>query len=201
MGYTITMPTLIGIDLGTTNSLVAYADRGVPTVILDETGEPLLPSVVYFPADANAPPVVGEIAKKHLSTEPERTVYSAKRLMGKGLADAESDAQSLSYGISPDFADSATIDLGQGRVVSPPEVAAHILRTLQKPCGSTPQRYRGKSRRHGSRVFQRRAAAGHQRRRSKLPDLILFALSTNQRRQVWPTACRTAKRRLLPSMI
>ena len=124
------MPTLIGIDLGTTNSLVAYADRGVPTVIADEHGEPLLPSVVYFPTD-NSAPIVGEAAKKHLSTEPERTVYSAKRLMGKGLADAESDAGSLSYAMSPEHSEAAYIDLGAGRVVSPPEVAAHILRTLK----------------------------------------------------------------------
>ena len=124
------MPTLIGIDLGTTNSLVAYADRGVPTVIADETGEPLLPSVVYFPADQSAP-LVGEAAKKHLTTEPERTVYSAKRLMGKGLADAQGDTGNLSYTLSPNYSEAAYIDLGQGRAVSPPEVAAHILRTLK----------------------------------------------------------------------
>ncbi len=124
------MPTIIGIDLGTTNSLVAIADRGVPNVLADAHGDALVPSVVYFPAD-NSAPIVGEAAKKHLTSEPERTVYSAKRLMGKGLADVEGDISGLSYTISPEYADVARIDLGDGRVVSPPEVAAHVLRALK----------------------------------------------------------------------
>ncbi len=128
-----TMPTLIGIDLGTTNSLVAYADRGVPTVVRDAgTGDALLPSVVYFPPD-NAKPVVGEAAKRHLSLEPSRTIYSAKRLMGRGYHDAQAEAQTLGYALSPNANDEAArIDLGDGLFVSPPEVAAHLLRALKE---------------------------------------------------------------------
>jgi Fe-S protein assembly chaperone HscA len=125
-------PTIIGIDLGTTNSLVAYTDRGVPLVLPDpETGDPLLPSVVYFPPEGGAP-VVGVAAKEHLSTDPDRTVYSAKRLMGRGLADVEDEAASLSYRVSPDYPEVARIDLGGGQVVSPPEVGAAVLRALKQ---------------------------------------------------------------------
>jgi len=132
-----TMPTLIGIDLGTTNSLVAYADRGVPVVVRDaRTGDPLLPSVVYFPP-GDEKPVAGEAAKRHLSTDPARTIYSAKRLMGRGADDAEDDARTLGYALAPGAdkggADGAArIDLGDGVLVSPPEVAAHLLRALKE---------------------------------------------------------------------
>lgn len=125
--------TIIGIDLGTTNSLVAVSERGVPVVIPDEHGHKLLSSVVYFPPDGGAP-VVGESAKHRLSTEPERTVYSAKRLMGKGAGDVQNERATLSYAISddPQFEESARIDMGGGQVVSPPEVAAVILRELRR---------------------------------------------------------------------
>jgi Fe-S protein assembly chaperone HscA len=126
------MAVIIGIDLGTTNSLVAYNDRGVPTVIPDPvTSGPLLPSVVYFPPDGGTP-VVGEAAKGYLVTDPERTVYSAKRLMGKGLADIRDEATSLSYRLSPDYADVVRIDLGDGVVKSAPEIAAYVLRALKE---------------------------------------------------------------------
>src|SRR5690348_7832895 len=100
-----TSSTIIGIDLGTTNSLVAYIEKGVPVVIPDpETGSALLPSVVYFPPDGSAP-LVGDAAKAKLATDPRRTVYSAKRLMGKGLADVQNESATLSYTLSPDYAE------------------------------------------------------------------------------------------------
>ena len=125
------MPTIIGIDLGTTNSLVAYAEKGVPTVIPDPlSGDGLLPSVVYFPRDGGTP-VVGEAARAYLSTEPDRTVYSAKRLMGKGLADVQADVAGLPYQISRAHEDAVRIDLGNGAVISAPEIAAWVLRALK----------------------------------------------------------------------
>jgi molecular chaperone DnaK len=124
--------TIIGIDLGTTNSLVAYIDKGVPVVMPDpETGSALLPSIVYFPPD-RAAPLVGESAKARLATYPRRTVYSAKRLMGKGLADVQSESATLSYVLSPDYAEVVRIDLGDGQVKSPPEIGAYILRALKE---------------------------------------------------------------------
>ena len=124
------MPTLIGIDLGTTNSLIAYADRGVPVVISDEHGDVLVPSTVYFPPDGSAP-LVGESARKHLATDPSHTVYSAKRLMGKGYEDVQNEAQSLTYSLVPDDGEVVRIAAG-GRQVSPPEVAAYILHALKE---------------------------------------------------------------------
>ncbi|MES2459712.1 MAG: Fe-S protein assembly chaperone HscA [Armatimonadota bacterium] len=125
------MPTIIGIDLGTTNSLVAYADKGVPTIIRDpRSGDALLPSIVHFPAEGT--PVVGTAAKAHLSTEPARTIYSAKRLMGRGLADVEAEAATLPYTLSPEHREAVRIDLGAGQVVSAPEIGALILRSLRE---------------------------------------------------------------------
>jgi Fe-S protein assembly chaperone HscA len=128
------MSTIIGIDLGTTNSLVAYADRGVPTVLTDANGNALVPSVVYFPPD-NGAPIVGESARHHLATAPESTVYSAKRLMGKGYEDGGGEAGGLSYSLMPAGeaeSDVARIALPGREPVSPPEVAALVLRTLKE---------------------------------------------------------------------
>jgi len=125
------MPTIIGIDLGTTNSLVAYADRGVPTVIRDpETGDALVPSIVHFPENGGVP-FVGVAARERLATEPQRTVYSAKRLMGKGLADVQAEAEHLSYRLSSEHTGAVRIDLGE-RIVSAPEVGALVLRALRE---------------------------------------------------------------------
>jgi Fe-S protein assembly chaperone HscA len=127
------MPTIIGIDLGTTNSLVAYADKGVATVIRDpQTGNALVPSVVHFPSDTTARPVVGEAAVPSLSTDPEHTIYSAKRLMGKGYVDAEQVAATLPFRLSPDYEGAVRIDLNGGRVISAPEVGALVLRSLKE---------------------------------------------------------------------
>jgi len=127
------MPTIIGIDLGTTNSLVAVADRGVPTVLADEDGNALVPSVVHFPADGSAPRV-GRDALPYLTTDPARTIYSAKRLMGKGYTDvATAEAGNLSYSLSPEREEVAAIALGDERAaVTAPEVAAHVLRALKE---------------------------------------------------------------------
>lgn len=124
--------TILGIDLGTTNSLVAVTRAGVPVVLPDPaTGETLLPSVVYFPADGSAPRV-GKAAQAHFTTEPERTVFSAKRLMGKGYADAQAEAATLPYALDPNRENVATIQIDEGHTVTPPEVGAYILRALKE---------------------------------------------------------------------
>ena len=123
-------PLIVGIDLGTTNSLVAVAKAGVPQVLADATtGETLLPSVVYFPKTASAP-LVGSVAKTYFVTAPARTVYSAKRLMGKGYADVQAETAHLAYAVSPEREDVATIDLGDKQITAP-EVAAYVLRALK----------------------------------------------------------------------
>ncbi len=123
-------PRIVGIDLGTTNSLVAVTEEGVPRILADRaTRETLLPSVVYFPAGGGTP-VVGSGARQHLVTNPSRAIYSAKRLMGKGHADVEAETQNLSYSLVPERGDVATINLGSTTVTAP-EVAAYVLRALK----------------------------------------------------------------------
>ena len=78
------MTRIVGIDLGTTNSLVAYMDQGTPRVIPGRNGRTMVPSVVAMTDNGL---IVGDPAKEHLTRNPERTVYSVKRFMGKGLAE------------------------------------------------------------------------------------------------------------------
>jgi molecular chaperone DnaK (HSP70) len=121
------MSTILGIDLGTTNSLVAVVRQGVPQVLADPDGERLLPSVVYFPPDPHAAPVVGTRAQPFLTSDAARTVYSAKRLMGKGQGDADVERDHYPFALTDD----ARVDLGDGMSVAAPEVAAQVLAALK----------------------------------------------------------------------
>src|SRR5205085_8237382 len=99
---------IIGIDLGTTNSLVAYVDEatGLPRVIPDTEGRPLLPSVVAFTPDGI---VVGEAARRQLARRPADTVYSVKRLMGRGFEDVKDEARYLPFRILPGDGDRKSV--------------------------------------------------------------------------------------------
>jgi molecular chaperone DnaK len=123
------MSRIVGIDLGTTNSLVAYVDdrTGLPVVIPDREGRRLLPSVVGFTPDGI---LVGEAARRQLARRPTDTVYSVKRLMGLGWEDVKEELRYFPFRVLP--AD-ATVKLAVGgRVVTPPEVSAIVLRTLKE---------------------------------------------------------------------
>src|SRR5947199_4934586 len=122
------MAHVVGIDLGTTNSLVAYMDGDQPRVIPGPDGSPLLPSVVLFTPHG---PVVGAEAKRRLLEAPERTVYSVKRLMGKGLEDVAEERQFLPYRLSDEHREVVRIVI-DGREYTPPEVSALILRELKR---------------------------------------------------------------------
>ena len=120
---------IIGIDLGTTNSLVAYVDEatGLPRVIPDGDGRPLLPSVVAFTPDGI---VVGEPARRQLARRPADTVYSVKRLMGRGFEDVKDEARYLPFRI---LAGEGLVRLAVGgREVTPPEVSAVVLKALKE---------------------------------------------------------------------
>jgi Fe-S protein assembly chaperone HscA len=120
---------IIGIDLGTTNSLVAYVDEatGLPRVIPDAEGRPLLPSVVAFTPDGI---VVGEAARRQLARRPADTVYSVKRLMGRGFEDVKDEARYLPFRILPG---EGLVKLAVGgREVTPPEVSAAVLKALKE---------------------------------------------------------------------
>src|SRR5579862_6544582 len=92
------MSRVVGIDLGTTNSLVAYVKDGVPIVVRDKSGDALVPSIVSAAADGAI--YVGREAERRLLTDAARTVYSVKRFMGKGVEDVQDDARLLPFRIS-----------------------------------------------------------------------------------------------------
>jgi Fe-S protein assembly chaperone HscA len=123
------MSRIIGIDLGTTNSLVAYVDdsTGLPRVIPDADGRMLLPSIVSFtPAGI----VVGEAARRQLVRQPSSTVYSVKRFMGRGYADVKDELCYFPFRVC---ADEGAVRLQVGdREVTPPEVSAVILKALRE---------------------------------------------------------------------
>ncbi|HEU4438100.1 MAG TPA: molecular chaperone DnaK [Methylomirabilota bacterium] len=121
------MSRIVGIDLGTTNSLVAYVDGGIPRVIPDAEGRVLLPSVVAWTPNGV---VVGEAARRQLARNAAQTVYSVKRLMGRGYADVKDELPRLPFAVSP-HAEVVTIRIGD-REVTPPEVSAYILRALKQ---------------------------------------------------------------------
>jgi molecular chaperone DnaK len=124
------MGRIVGIDLGTTNSLVAYADAqtGAPKCIPGPYGSTLCPSVVSLDADGTI--VVGEAARRRLLTQPERTIYSVKRLMGRGPADVENELKLFPFRIDAASKNVIRVMLGD-KVFTPPEISAFILRELK----------------------------------------------------------------------
>jgi Fe-S protein assembly chaperone HscA len=121
------MSRIVGIDLGTTNSLVAYVEGGIPRVIPDAEGRALLPSVVAWTPGGV---VVGEAARRQLARNASRTVYSVKRLMGRGYDDVKDELGRLPFAVTPQ-AEVVSIRIGD-REVTPPEVSAHVLRALKQ---------------------------------------------------------------------
>src|SRR3954471_15852151 len=122
------MSNVVGIDLGTTNSLVAYVKEGVPVVIRDRGGDALLPSVVSAAEDGTI--YVGREAERRLLTDAGRTVYSVKRFMGKGVDDVKDEATLLPFRIAGEAGGVVRIGLG-AREFTPPEISAFILRELK----------------------------------------------------------------------
>jgi molecular chaperone DnaK (HSP70) len=120
------MSRIVGIDLGTTYSLVAHMDGGIPKVISDAEGRALLPSIVAYTPDGV---LVGEPARRQLARNPARTIYSVKRLMGRGYEDVKDELGHLPFQVVPS-AEVVRIRVGEHEV-TPPEVSAQILRTLK----------------------------------------------------------------------
>ena len=123
------MGKVVGIDLGTTNSLVAYVKDGAPVVIRDRNGDALLPSIVS--ADADGTIFVGREAQRRLLTEAARTVYSVKRFMGKGIDDVRGEAQLFPFRVAGESSGIVRIGLGE-REFTAPEISAFILRDLKR---------------------------------------------------------------------
>jgi len=123
------MAKVIGIDLGTTNSVVAVMEGGDPTVISNQEGSRLTPSVVGFTKDGEI--LVGQVAKRQAITNPENTVFSIKRFMGRRHDEVLQETKLVPYKVvKTDNAD-ARVEV-RGKVYSPPEISAMILRKLKE---------------------------------------------------------------------
>jgi len=120
---------VVGIDLGTTNSLVAFVNDGAPVVIRDRSGDGLLPSIVSAAPDGTI--YVGREAQRRLLTDAAHTVYSVKRFMGKGVDDVRDEASLLPFKVSGESGGVVKIGLGD-REFTPPEISAFILRELKR---------------------------------------------------------------------
>jgi len=124
------MSKIVGIDLGTTNSLVATVDSGIPLVIADANGRRLTPSVVHIPA-ANAEAIVGHEANRVRLLKPAETVYSVKRFMGRRGADLAQEEMLVTYPVKADNAGAVTIPI-HGKNYSPEEISAEVLKKLKR---------------------------------------------------------------------
>src|SRR6201989_2084544 len=122
------MSKIIGIDLGTTNSVVAVMEGGEPTVITNSEGGRTTPSVVAFTKDGNR--LVGQVAKRQAVTNPENTVYSIKRFMGRRFDEVSEEKKQVPYGVAAAGSD-VRITAG-GKEWSPPEISAMILQKLKQ---------------------------------------------------------------------
>jgi len=124
------MARTVGIDLGTTNSLVAYVDpqTGVPKCSPGPNGSTLCPSVVSLDPDGSI--IVGEPARRRLLTQTERTIYSVKRLMGRGVADIQDELKLFPFRIDSSSKSVIRVKLGD-RYFTPPEISSFILRELK----------------------------------------------------------------------
>jgi len=123
------MPKIVGIDLGTTNSLVAIVEDGTPRVIAGTDGSMLVPSVIYF--DEGGQVSVGNSAKAKMVEKPKHTVFSIKRFMGKGIEDVRQDLPLLPFEVSQESEHIIRLKVF-GRDYTPPELSAFILRELKR---------------------------------------------------------------------
>src|SRR5882724_1331685 len=122
---------IVGIDLGTTNSLVAFMQGDLPVVIPGDDGLNLVPSVVAL--DENDQIIVGNAARKYLIETPERAVYSIKRLMGRGIEDIHQELKLFPFRLADDLQPGEVLRIKLGeKTFTPPEISAFILRQLKR---------------------------------------------------------------------
>jgi len=123
------MAKVIGIDLGTTNSVVAMMEGGEPVVIPNQEGSRLTPSVVAFTKDGEI--LVGQVARRQAITNPENTVFSIKRFMGRRYEEVLEELKKVPYKVAKGSNGDVRIEI-RGKQYSPPEISAMILRKLKE---------------------------------------------------------------------
>jgi len=127
----MTTDRIVGIDLGTTNSLVGFMQGDTPVIIPGEDGSNLVPSVVAL--DESDKIIVGNAARKYLIETPERAVYSVKRLMGRGVEDIQEELKLFPLRLADDFQAREVLRIKLGdETFTPPEISAYILRQLKR---------------------------------------------------------------------
>ncbi len=122
------MSKIIGIDLGTTNSVVAIMEGGKPTVIANQEGSRTTPSVVAF--SKNGERLVGQVAKRQAITNPERTIFSIKRFMGRRYGEVTQEIKMFPFHVKRGENDTARVEV-DGKLYSPPEISAMVLQKLK----------------------------------------------------------------------
>jgi molecular chaperone DnaK len=122
------VPKVIGIDLGTTNSVVAVMEGGDPVVIPNAEGGRLTPSVVAFTKEGER--LVGQVAKRQATTNPENTVFSIKRFMGRRYEEVGQEIKLVPYKVMRAPNGDASVEV-KGKRYSPPEISAMILQKLK----------------------------------------------------------------------
>src|SRR5919199_299755 len=127
------MSKSIGIDLGTTNSCVAVLEGGDPVVITNSEGERTTPSVVAFDKRSGER-LVGQLARRQAVTNPERTIYSIKRFMGRRFADVEGEARRVGYEVVSGSGGDVRVRVDE-KEYSPAEISAMILQKLKRDAG------------------------------------------------------------------
>ncbi|MBI1908961.1 MAG: molecular chaperone DnaK [Deltaproteobacteria bacterium] len=127
------MPKIIGIDLGTTNSVVAVMEGKEPKVIVNEEGSRLTPSVVAFTKDGEV--LVGQIAKRQAITNPDNTVYSIKRFMGRKYGEVSEEMKMVPYKVNKNSNGDVLVAI-QGKEYNPPDISSKILMKLKKAAES-----------------------------------------------------------------
>jgi len=123
------MGKIIGIDLGTTNSVVSVMEGRDPIVITNEEGSRITPSVVAYLKEGER--LVGQVAKRQAITNPERTIYSIKRFMGRRFDEVQDETKRVPYRVAAGPNGDARIDI-DGKMLSPPEISAQILLKLKR---------------------------------------------------------------------
>src|ERR1700689_5250860 len=124
------MSRIVGIDLGTTNSLVATVDSGIPVVIADAEGRRLTPSVVHYPGP-DAEPVLGHKANRVRVLKPAETVYSIKRFMGRRGNEIAREEMLVTYPVRGEGAGPVLVDI-HGKSRAPEEISAEVLKKLRR---------------------------------------------------------------------
>ena len=123
------MGKIIGIDLGTTNSVVAVMEGGQPTVIANQEGARTTPSVVAFTKSGER--LVGQVAKRQAITNPENTIFSIKRFMGRRYDEVNEEMKMVPYKVVRGDNGDARVDIS-GKKMSPPEISAMVLTKMKE---------------------------------------------------------------------